>query len=417
MNGQKIIKKLVLLGMSFLLLARCGASGSAPKADRSYTQTDITKISVPSDTKVVGLGEAGHGVKEYHEMKAEVFKALVKNKGCRTFIIEGDFGGSLKVDQYINGGTGTAKEALSEVGYGIYRSEELAALVDWMRTYNDGVPKEKALHFYGFDVQRFDNNKEILFSVIDQSHPELREEFSGILDQLTDDKYFSYKPGDFKTFKEGLAPLVEKMDALEADIVDASGREAFDFARECAKTLYACCHVNSEINSNPIRDQYMFEKVQWFMDRGDGSLLFINGHNGHMGQQAVAGYKCMGELLDENLGPAYYAIGTDAQVTEFNSASDDGFDVVTVQNTNGLNTQFSGSEDQMYWIDFKTASADEAWNQIISSTQRVSTLNSTVGGFMTYFKFFYTTKFVPDQMFDAMIIFQKVSPTTIFEKP
>ena len=69
-------------------------------------------------------------------MKAEVFKALVKNNGCRTFVIEGDFGGGLKVDTYIHGGEGTAQEAVAELGFGIYRTKELAELADWMRSYN-----------------------------------------------------------------------------------------------------------------------------------------------------------------------------------------------------------------------------------------------------------------------------------------
>ena len=69
-------------------------------------------------------------------MKAEVFKALVNNNGCRTFVIEGDFGGGLKVDAYIHGGEGTAQEAVAELGFGIYRTKELAELADWMRSYN-----------------------------------------------------------------------------------------------------------------------------------------------------------------------------------------------------------------------------------------------------------------------------------------
>lgn len=77
----------------------------------ALAQTDMGTITVPDDVLVVGLGEASHGVKEYQEMKAEVFQALVQNKGCRTFVIETDFGSALKVDAYIHGGEGTAGEA------------------------------------------------------------------------------------------------------------------------------------------------------------------------------------------------------------------------------------------------------------------------------------------------------------------
>lgn len=45
-------------------------------------------------------------------------------------IIEGDFGGALKVDQYINGGDGIGKEVVAEIGFSIYHTQEMADMVD-----------------------------------------------------------------------------------------------------------------------------------------------------------------------------------------------------------------------------------------------------------------------------------------------
>lgn len=98
-KGIHILLAAALLGA---LLSGCGKS--AP--DMTLAQTDVTAISVPESVQVVGLGEASHGVKEYQQMKEEVFRALVQNNGCRTFIIEGDFGSALKVDAYIHGERG-----------------------------------------------------------------------------------------------------------------------------------------------------------------------------------------------------------------------------------------------------------------------------------------------------------------------
>lgn len=57
--------------------------------DMEPVQTNLDTIAIPEQVQVVGLGEASHGVKEYQELKAEVFRTLVENNGCRTFIIEG----------------------------------------------------------------------------------------------------------------------------------------------------------------------------------------------------------------------------------------------------------------------------------------------------------------------------------------
>lgn len=65
------------------------------------------------------------------------------------------------------------------------------------------------------------------------------------------------------------------MDAAKADIVELSGQSAFDFARECANTIYACCDVLVSDNYSATRDKYMYEKVDWFLQHGDNSILFL----------------------------------------------------------------------------------------------------------------------------------------------
>ena len=399
------------------LFTGCGNTTTSLSADLSCTQSDIGALSVPSDVQVVGLGEASHGVAQYHQMKADVFKALVENNGCRTFIIEGDFGGALKVDQYINGGGGTAEEAVAEMGFAIYRTQEMADLVDWMRSYNETVPKEKALHFYGMDIQRFDNNKEYLFSVIEQTSPELSMEYSEVFALLTDEKRTSLDEATLNSAKESVLEFLDRLDAVEADIVESLGQPAFDFAKECAKTIYACCDVQLSNNYNATRDQYMYEKVEWFLQHGDSSILFINGHNGHIGETSVAGYTCLGELLSDNLGNGYYSIGTDAQKTQFNSQKDNGeFEVMEVSNSNDLNNQFTNVDNNQYFIDFASANSDEVWAQILGSKQSITTLNVSLSSMQKMLKSAYTVTITPQATFDAMIVFQTVTPSTILSE-
>ena len=153
MNLKRIFAICISTAICLALLTGCGNKKATVSADPSYTRSDIGTLSVPADVQIVGSGEASHGAAQYHQMKAEVFKALIENNGCHTFIIEGDFGGALKVDRYINGGDGTAEEAVAEIGFAIYRTQEMADLVDWMRSYNESASNEKARHFYGMDVQ------------------------------------------------------------------------------------------------------------------------------------------------------------------------------------------------------------------------------------------------------------------------
>lgn len=144
-----ILKRILIAGLTMViclsLFATFGNSTPSVKADLSYTQADVEQLTISFDVKVVGLGEASHGVAQYQQMKAEVFRSLVKNNGCRTFIIEGDFGSGLKVDRYINGGDGTAEETVREIGFTIYQTRKMTDLLQWMRSYNETVsPNETA---------------------------------------------------------------------------------------------------------------------------------------------------------------------------------------------------------------------------------------------------------------------------------
>lgn len=160
--------------------------------------------------------------------------------------------------------------------------------------------------------------------------------------------------------------------------METLGNKTFAFARECACSIYNCCDIRrSDREYNAVRDRYMAEKVQWFVEHGDGSVIFINGHNGHIGK--------------------------------VNSQTDDGFEELRVENQNALTALAGKTEQGYYYIDVEAAAADDGWNSILSDKQRMTSLNVSV---VTAAKAFYTIKAVPKDMFDAMIVFGEVSPTT-----
>ena len=193
--------------------------------------------------------------------------------------------------------------------------------------------------------------------------------------------------------------------------METLGNKTFAFARECACSIYNCCDIRrSDREYNAVRDRYMAEKVQWFVDHGDGSVIFINGHNGHIGKVNSAAYDCLGRLLAQQMGGRYFAIGTDAVITSFNSQTDDGFEELRVENQNALTALAGRTKQDYYYIDLEEAAADDGWDSILSDKQRMTSMNVTV---MTAAKAFYTINAAPGDMYDAMIVFGEVSPTTL----
>ena len=89
----------------------------------------VEELSIPEQTKIVALGEATHGNKEFQQLKLDIFKIMVEDYGVRAFSLEGDYGGCEAVNRYIHGGEGTVKDAVSAIGFAIYRTEEMENLI------------------------------------------------------------------------------------------------------------------------------------------------------------------------------------------------------------------------------------------------------------------------------------------------
>ena len=108
------MKKKTLI-ISGIIIAAIGA-GIAAKAfmkpakisSFSGNVTAVNELTVPDNARVIALGEATHGNKEFQQLKLRVFKRLVETTNVRALILEGDFGGCAIANEYINGGEGTA---------------------------------------------------------------------------------------------------------------------------------------------------------------------------------------------------------------------------------------------------------------------------------------------------------------------
>src|SRR5450755_3321274 len=87
------------------------------------------------NARIVSLGEATHGTREFFKLKHRILEFCVAELGFTTFIIAADFAQSLAVNAYVLDGTGTAADALAGL-YWIWNSEEILDLIEWMRWWN-----------------------------------------------------------------------------------------------------------------------------------------------------------------------------------------------------------------------------------------------------------------------------------------
>ena len=269
---------------------------------------NVSDITIPDSVRIIALGEATHGNIEFQQLKLDVFKLMVEKYGVRAFALEGDYGGCEAVNRYIHGGAGTAQEAVAAIGFHIYRTEQMAQLIEWMRQYNATAKEGEDLRFYGFDMQIYENNYKYLLEAA-KTYAVPTSELEKLWDK-SEDKYSASFTADQK------AKVIEKVRQDLLQLNDSTTAQAVHFADILLQNIALGKVINDMSKGNALRDSLMFVNTHWIMEqeeaRGNG-CIFISAHNGHIERRHDYGTigKAMGALLANELGKAYFAIGTD----------------------------------------------------------------------------------------------------------
>ena len=386
-----------------------GTGECADTGEFSKYAAFVSDITIPEQTQIVALGEATHGNKEFQKLRLDVFKILVEQYGVRAFALEGDFGGCEAVNRYIHGGGGTAAEAVSAIGFAIYRTDEMEALAEWMRSYNETAADGADLCFYGFDMQRYAHSYKYLLEAAKKDGINTAE-----LEEIWNREADTYVEGCTSERRTEILTAI-KEELPESDV------KAIHYAEVLLQNTELGQYVDSAAEYPARRDQMMAGNALWILrqeqERGN-RCIFVSGHNGHVEQFGSydRNNKVMGNLLADKLGDDYFVIGTDFYKTSCNlpkgtegermkhsfyshdplakASKKCGFEISyldfsTVPETSALRA----TVDEYTWM----GSLGEGYNPLIMSVLPAS----------------YRVWRAPSAVYDAMIFVADASPTEI----
>jgi len=310
--------------------------------DRATDRTDLEPIGdLLADAGLVGLGEATHGTRDVFRLKHRLLRHLVVDHGYRLFGLEANFSETLALDAYVVDGEGSPREALAATRFWIWNVEAVLALVEWLRSFNEGRPREDRVRFYGFDAQFTAGPAGSLDSFLAAADRVLHETVADDVALLDD------WPEDDETRDERLAAadrvvatLEERFDAHEADDAGA-GHEAWGLARRHLETLARARDLQRAQADDDtergmrIRDRAMADTVAWMLDREGTDRAVLWAHNGHVNRASNRSRSdgstapSMGYHLAERYGENYYAVGFDFGRGSFQALTetDDGYDL------------------------------------------------------------------------------------------
>ena len=327
------MKRLSCLLVLLALTACGGGSPSTPAAlppDPGQVVAWLQQRSVPFDTddptapsadlqpfksmvgsaRVVALGEDTHGTAEFFRMKHRLLRLLVEEMGFTDFGIEASFPDSEPINDYVLFGRGDARQVLSGQGFWTWRTEEVLAMVEWMREYNR--VHGPVLSFRGFDMQHPLPSIDAVVRYLDGVDPaaaahasELYAPYRPYADWPTAAGYRLNAPADVKTqIRANLAEVVTLLAGQQARYVAASSPRAFADASQHARLVVqgeALYSVDTGTGTQR-RDASMAENALWLLDQaGPQARLVLWAHNYHV-QKDPTYASTMGVALDRQLG-------------------------------------------------------------------------------------------------------------------
>ena len=377
-----------------------GKNGN-PEEFLNYAQP-VENITIPEDSKIIALGEATHGNVEFQELKLDVFKQMVDNYDVKAFVIEGDYGGSEVVNRFIHGGEGTSEEAAAAIGFSIYRTEETAQLISYMRDYNESAAVGEDLRFYGFDMQRPLYN----FKFLNESSTELGVDTSELQKLMNGEEWDDDYDYDDR---------IHIISKIKQELI---GKDNSDKAIHFADILlqYSKLQTTSTSEGGDLRDKFMADNVEWILEQEQKlgrERIFVSGHNSHVAKWGS--FDSMGKLLSNRSENDYYAIGSDfykAKVNLPSGSSKKRTNQVFYSHDPLAKTAKMAGLD-ITWLDFDIVPPNTDLGEIISDYTYMGTLGESYSWFMRLLPPSYRMFQPPSVLYDSMIFVSDANPTII----
>lgn len=278
---------------------------------------------------VVGMGEATHGTREFFQLKHRLLRFLVEELDVRLFGLEANFSETLAINDYVLRGEGDPEEALDGIYFWTWNTEEVLALIEWLREYNEGLESGERVKFYGFDAQFTAGPAEAIESYLRDVDPDYLRECHSELETLSEKGLDVEGPNEddeavlerrLAAAKDLVAALAERFEDREGAYVEQTSEAELELAKRHLRTMEQAIELNAlrfreagDSAWTQTRDEHMAENVTWILDHEPSDMIALWAHNEHVKKGEARGHwgsaTTMGEFLHREFGERYYAMG------------------------------------------------------------------------------------------------------------
>ena len=191
--------------------------------------------------RVVALGEATHGTREFFQLKHRMLEFLVTEMGFNIFAIEATMFESFDINHYVLTGEGDSARALAGIYFWTWDTEEVRAMIEWMRSYNANTNHARKVRFYGFDMQSPARAARAVHEYLQRVDPDAAKTLGPVLLRLANpwevERLDGLSDQSQRQMIASVAAILSRLDQREAKYVNLTSRRDWQMARQAARIL------------------------------------------------------------------------------------------------------------------------------------------------------------------------------------
>ncbi len=312
----------VMVSVSLVLVGSAPNGNDLPewiekRARPLSTAADLeVLLDIAGSRRLVLLGEASHGTREYYAWRDSISRRLIAEHGFRFIAVEGDWASLYELNRYVKHWPGAAEsarnvlEGLDRWPQWMWGNEEIVALAEWLREHNAGRSPDKMVGFYGKDVYDEMRSMEEVIRFLKEHDGYLYERAKSYYDCFSDYQGDSWLYA--QAVASGAADCATSAEAVyrlfvdEADRLSMAPGEDLFHGKQNAKVVmhaeqfYRLSATRRDASSWNSRVNHMHLTVNNLLDHyGEGSQGIVWAHNTHIGD---ARFSEMGQFRQENIG-------------------------------------------------------------------------------------------------------------------
>jgi erythromycin esterase-like protein len=282
-------------------------------------------LSGLGEARVVLLGEATHGTSEFYEARATLTRRLIERHGFTVVAIEGDWPDAAQVDAFVRGTPVTATApAFTRFPTWMWRNEEAAAVIRWLKAWNERVAPERRAGFYGLDLYSLGASIEAVLRYLDEVDPETageaRRNYACLMPWMRNPTGYGRAAlsAGFALCEEKVLATLRRLLERRLELMAQDGASFFDAAQNArlvanAERYYRVMYHGSRESWN-LRDRHMFETLRHLLETGPRTRAVVWAHNSHIGDARAtdmgrSGELNLGQLCREAWGHAVRLVG------------------------------------------------------------------------------------------------------------